>query len=183
MGVNRTELRRLAGLALLAASVSVAVTSSADTQAAGATSTKKPAHHTIHHSKARKAKVRGQKAIDEDRARQIQQALIREHYLKGEPTGKWDLATQQAMQHYQADQGWQSKNVPDSRALIRLGLGPDNQHLLNPESAMTTVPAKRGPSSTGGAAAAQASTPASGAMTTNSAVSAPSSQVAVPPAR
>jgi hypothetical protein len=30
--------------------------------------------------------------------------------------------------------------VPDSRALIKLGLGPDHQHLLNPESAMTTAP-------------------------------------------
>ena len=34
------------------------------------------------------------------------------------------------------DQGWQSKTVPDSRALIRLGLGPNHDHLLNPESAM-----------------------------------------------
>jgi hypothetical protein len=44
------------------------------------------------------------------------------------------------MQRYQADHGWQSKEVPDSRALIKLGLGPDHEHLLNPESAMTTQP-------------------------------------------
>jgi len=42
------------------------------------------------------------------------------------------------MQRYQADQGWQSKTTPDSRALIKLGLGPNHDHLLNPESAMTT---------------------------------------------
>jgi hypothetical protein len=41
------------------------------------------------------------------------------------------------MQRYQEDRGWQSKTVPDSRALIRLGLGPSHDHLLNPESAMT----------------------------------------------
>src|ERR1700760_42206 len=40
-------------------------------------------HHT-HHAKSRKKRVRGQKAIDSDRVRQIQEALIREHYLKGE---------------------------------------------------------------------------------------------------
>jgi len=44
------------------------------------------------------------------------------------------------MRRYQADHGWQSKTVPDSRALINLGLGPSKDRLLNPESAMTTVP-------------------------------------------
>jgi hypothetical protein len=47
------------------------------------------------------------------------------------------------MQKYQADHGWQSKQVPASRALIKLGLGPDHEHLLNPESAMTTQPEAR----------------------------------------
>ena len=99
-------------------------------------------HHGRHASKrARQGRVRGQKAIDGDRVRQIQEALIREHYLKGEASGKWDAATQQALHRYQSDQGWQSKTVPDSRALIRLGLGPDSEHLLNPESAMTMSPA------------------------------------------
>jgi peptidoglycan hydrolase-like protein with peptidoglycan-binding domain len=79
--------------------------------------------------------------IDSDRAREIQTALIRDHYLTGEPTGVWDSATQAAMHKYQTDQGWQSKTIPDSRALIKLGLGPNQDHLLNPESAMTTAPA------------------------------------------
>src|SRR5947209_1128706 len=57
--------------------------------------------------------------------------------MEGKPSGKWDDATQGALRRYQADQGWQSKSVPDSRALIRLGLGPDHGHLLNPETAMT----------------------------------------------
>jgi len=89
----------------------------------------------------RGSRKRGQKAIDSTRTREIQTALIREHYMQGEPTGKWDAATQAAMQRYQADQGWQSKTTPDSRALIKLGLGPSPDHLLNPESAMTTTPA------------------------------------------
>ena len=90
-------------------------------------------------SKAKtKSKKRGQQAIDSERARQIQEALIREHYLDGEPSGSWDSATQSAMRRYQADQGWQAKTIPDSRALIKLGLGPSPEHLLNPESAMTS---------------------------------------------
>jgi peptidoglycan hydrolase-like protein with peptidoglycan-binding domain len=84
---------------------------------------------------------RGQQKIDAQRAREIQEALIREHYLDGKASGAWDSASQKAMERYQADNGWQSKTVPDSRALIKLGLGPDHEHLLNPESAMTTIPA------------------------------------------
>lgn len=83
---------------------------------------------------------RGQQNIDSQRARDIQGALIREHYMEGEPTGVWDATSQKAMERFQADNGWQSKSIPDSRALIKLGLGPDHQHLLNPESAMTTQP-------------------------------------------
>lgn len=84
---------------------------------------------------------KGQQKIDRQRALEIQSALIREHYMDGKPSGVWDDATQQAMQKYQADNGWQSKTTPDARALIKLGLGPDQEHLLNPESAMTSVPA------------------------------------------
>ena len=85
-------------------------------------------------------RVRGQQKIDSERAQAIQEALIREHYLTGEPTGVWNQASEAAMRRYQADNGWQSKTVPDSRALIKLGLGPSKDHLLNPESAMTTTP-------------------------------------------
>jgi hypothetical protein len=87
-----------------------------------------------------KRKPRGQQKIDSERAQAIQEALIREHYMTGEATGTWNQASEDAMRRYQADHGWQSKEVPDSRALISLGLGPSNDHLLNPESAMTTGP-------------------------------------------
>jgi hypothetical protein len=102
---------------------------------------------TSQHSTASKRKksrkstthrARGQQKIDPKRALEIQEALIREHYLTGKPTGVWNDATQQAMQKYQADNNWQSKTTPDARALIKLGLGPDHEHLLNPESAMTS---------------------------------------------
>jgi hypothetical protein len=91
-------------------------------------------------SRKKSARVRGQQKIDSERAQAIQEALIREHYLNGEATGTWNQASEEAMRRYQADHGWQSKTVPDSRALIKLGLGPSKDHLLNPESAMTTTP-------------------------------------------
>jgi len=94
-----------------------------------------------HSSKKKKSsRVRGQEKIDTERAQQIQEALIHAHYLNGEASGAWNQASEDAMRKYQADHGWQSKTVPDSRALISLGLGPSKDHLLNPESAMTTAP-------------------------------------------
>ena len=103
---------------------------------------------SAHNSKAKyvsarkngKKKPRGQQKIEPERAQAIQEALIREHYMSGEPTGTWNQSSEDAMRRYQADHGWQSKTVPDSRALISLGLGPSHDHLLNPESAMTTGP-------------------------------------------
>jgi hypothetical protein len=93
-----------------------------------------------HSSRKKSTRARGQQKIDSERAEAIQEALIREHYLSGQATGTWNQASEEAMRRYQADHGWQSKEVPDSRALIKLGLGPSKDHLLNPESAMTTVP-------------------------------------------
>ncbi|SPE45401.1 Peptidoglycan-binding domain 1 (modular protein) [Candidatus Sulfotelmatobacter sp. SbA7] len=92
---------------------------------------------------------RGQQKIDPQRAHDIQEALIREHYLSGKASGVWDDASQKAMQKFQADHGWQSKTTPDSRALIKLGLGPDHEHLLNPQSAMTDPPPAHAAQSTG----------------------------------
>jgi len=85
-------------------------------------------------------RVRGQQKIDPERAKAIQQALIREHYLSPDAAGPWNQASEDAMRRYQEDHGWQTKEVPDSRALIKLGLGPSKDGLLNPESAMTTGP-------------------------------------------
>ncbi len=80
-----------------------------------------PKHHKLH----------GQQVIDPERVTEIQQALIREHYLTGEASGKWDVSTEAAMQKLQSDQGWQTKLMPDSRALKMLGLGPDYSGAIN----------------------------------------------------
>ena len=63
-------------------------------------------------------------AMPSERTTEIQTALIKRGYLTGQPTGAWDSQTVAAMEKLQADNGWQSKITPDSRALIKLGLGP-----------------------------------------------------------
>jgi peptidoglycan hydrolase-like protein with peptidoglycan-binding domain len=90
--------------------------------------------------KSRRTKLRGQQGIDTARATEIQQALIREHYLTCEPTGLWDSATVSAMQKFQGDQGWQKKLTPDSRALKKLGLGPDYSNAINAEGSSFADP-------------------------------------------
>jgi hypothetical protein len=106
-------------------------------------------HHSLLHSrrhKHSKAAVRpvGQRSIDDTRASQIQAALVKSGYLTN-PSGHWDAQTSAAMEKYQADNGWQTKLVPDSRAIIKLGLGPDADRaaaastLGTTESASTTI--------------------------------------------
>jgi hypothetical protein len=131
--------------------------SASSAHSATATKTSHTGKRSSH--RKRSTRVRGQQKIDSERARSIQEALIREHYLNGEPTGTWNAASEDAMRRYQAAHGWQSKTVPDSRALISLGLGPSEDHLLNPESAMTTSPAT--PHSDAPAATSQSPTPVS----------------------
>ncbi|MFL6426795.1 MAG: peptidoglycan-binding domain-containing protein [Acidobacteriaceae bacterium] len=91
----------------------------------------------------------GQRGIAPERATQIQNALIREKYLTGSPSGQWDSQTEAAMQKFQGDHGWQTKLTPDSRALIALGLGPSTasgpQTLpANTYSAPSAEPAEAG---------------------------------------
>jgi hypothetical protein len=94
--------------------------------------------------KSAKATSHGQHTIDQERTLEIQQALVREHYLSGEPTGKWDQDTKDALLRIQAENGWQTKLTPDSRALIKLGLGPDKKGLLNPDTAVMSSPHELG---------------------------------------
>ncbi len=102
--------------------------------------------HKLSHSRHKTRRPRGQQAIDSDRVTQIQQALVREHYLTADPNGDWDSTTIAAMQKYQADHGWQTKLMPDSRALKSLGLGPDYSTALNARgSSFATPPSSAAP--------------------------------------
>lgn len=152
----RLNLRILRSLSITAISLLLALPSTATTTTTKPKSTKpsssshkssaKSGKTTSSKSKKKSAKAtsHGQHGIDEARTREIQAALIREHYLTGEPTGAWDQTTKDALARYQEANGWQTKSLPDSRALIKLGLGPDKKGLLNPDTAVMTSPHELG---------------------------------------
>jgi hypothetical protein len=91
--------------------------------------------------------------------------------MNGDANGQWDATTQSAMQKYQADQGWQTKLMPDSRALKKLGLGADYSAAINAKSAsfndpppISTIPAAQ---AAGFAAAAGTDRPSNPTNKTN----------------
>jgi len=142
--LGRAGIRQVVAIAVLGL---LAATSAG----AAAHSTRKSSRKASVHAAKSKSKKSSRKAsrqawrhrqqvVDPARATEIQAALIRAHYLNGEPTGKWDAATKSAMARYQEDNGWQTKKVPDSRALIKLGLGPDRNQLINPDTAFIAMP-------------------------------------------
>jgi hypothetical protein len=149
-GTRRTIRWITAWLGVALISAGLAIGASAATRTTSKTTSKKPSvspsnkkvasksRKKVSRKSSRRARRgawrrRGQQAMDEQRTRQIQEALIREKYLTGEANGKWDDRSKAAMMKYQADNGWQTKVLPDSRALIKLGLGP-SYAALNPES-------------------------------------------------
>ena len=71
----------------------------------------------------RKPKVKGQAAPTPDRIREIQTALQKDGSYQGEPTGKWDEATTDAMKKYQDKIGVSPTGKIDAVSLNKLGLG------------------------------------------------------------
>lgn len=59
-----------------------------------------------------------------ERYREIQGALAKKGYLHGEPTGKWDDESADALRRFQHDQNLEASGKLDSLSLIALGLGP-----------------------------------------------------------
>ena len=73
----------------------------------------------------RKPKVKGQTVPTPDRIREIQTALQKDGSYAGEPTGKWDAATTDAMRKYQDKIGVSPTGKIDAVSLNKLGLGSD----------------------------------------------------------
>ncbi len=107
--------------------------------ALAASSKKHTRSHRTHHTR-RSHRIRGQQQIQPERVTQIQQALANAHYLDEDPNGKWDVTTKAAMQKYQSDHGWQTKLLPDARALVKLGLGPDYSDAINANGSTFAAP-------------------------------------------
>jgi peptidoglycan hydrolase-like protein with peptidoglycan-binding domain len=91
--------------------------------------------------KKSKATARGQKTPTPDRIREIQSALNREGAFGGQPTGKWDDATVNAMKKFQENQGLNPTGKIDAVTLVKLGLGSDTAGKGAPiPTASTTAP-------------------------------------------
>ncbi|HJS99225.1 MAG TPA: peptidoglycan-binding domain-containing protein [Terriglobales bacterium] len=142
---SRRILVAFSALLLLTTAAAAKTSKTSHKQTTAHKSSKHVASHHARHSRSRHSrrmawKYRGQQRPDSERTREIQEALARQNYLHGTPSGVWDQNTRTAMAHFQEDHGWQTKMVPDARALIALGLGPSNNGLINPETAMTSAP-------------------------------------------
>ena len=73
----------------------------------------------------KEVQTRAQTAPTPDRIREIQSALKREGAYQGEPTGKWDDATVEAMKKYQDKNGLNPTGKIDALTLNKLGLGSE----------------------------------------------------------
>jgi len=72
-----------------------------------------------------KGKPKGQAAPTADRIKEIQSALQKDGSYQGEPTGKWDAASSEAMKKYQDKIGVSPTGKIDAVSLNKLGLGSD----------------------------------------------------------
>jgi peptidoglycan hydrolase-like protein with peptidoglycan-binding domain len=109
--------------AVLLVSAAPVVSAAGSTAAAQSSVDKKK--NTSKKRKKSKATARGQKTPTPDRIREIQSALNREGAFGGQPTGKWDDATVNAMKKFQENQGLNPTGKIDAVTLEKLGLGSD----------------------------------------------------------
>ena len=114
------------------------------------TSARRPVTHRPPSKAALAAAARHRRSMmrpESDRIGEIQQALVKSGYLSGDPSGRWDDQTREAMRRYQADNGFPVTGLPEAKSLMKLGLGP---HPLPPELDTSNV-AKAGANGTAAA--------------------------------
>jgi len=81
---------------------------------------------------SRRKKVRGQATPTPERISEIQSALAKNGAYTGEPTGKWDDSTTEAMKKFQSGHGLTPTGKFDALTLQKLGLGSDTAGLGAP---------------------------------------------------
>jgi peptidoglycan hydrolase-like protein with peptidoglycan-binding domain len=127
------------------AAVAIAVAISWATAAASVRSAPPQSSHTSTQTAKKKVKHRprrvpGQKAPSADRIQEIQSALSREGYYKGDPSGKWDSDTQEAMRRFQEEHDLTGTGKLDAQSLQKLGLGSDIAGVSAPRPPQTPAP-------------------------------------------
>jgi peptidoglycan hydrolase-like protein with peptidoglycan-binding domain len=125
-----------------------------------------------HHSKREPT----QKAPTPARISEIQTALERRGYYQGDPNGKWDSNTVNAMQKFQSENGLESSGKINALSLQKLGLGSSIAGVSAPKPVQPqpSKPAASSPSPVAASAPPQSvSAPAQSAV--NTTTGAPSS--------
>jgi peptidoglycan hydrolase-like protein with peptidoglycan-binding domain len=118
----------MAAVAFVAAFGLAAPASAARQTASGTTpkaSTAKKVTSKTRVVRKRKPRQRAQSAPTPARISEIQSALAAQGAYKGQPNGKWDSATIQAMKDYQAGHGLTATGKLDALTLQKLGLGSE----------------------------------------------------------
>lgn len=98
------------------------------------------AYHRRYHRRYRRRYHRMPARPTSSRIEQIQRALSRSGFYQGDPTGRWDAATIDAMKSFQQAHGLPSTGKIDARSLQKLGLGSDIAGLAPPRPVITTDP-------------------------------------------
>jgi len=89
------------------------------------TGTAKKSSKTGKSSSKKSKRVKGQAAPTADRINEIQSALVKNGAFAGEPSGKWDDSTVEAMKKFQASHGLNPTGKMDALTLQKLGLGSE----------------------------------------------------------
>lgn len=116
--------------------------SSTDAQASSGTESKsKSAKKTSRKRAKSRRRERGQKAPTPARIYEIQAALVREGVYSGEPNGKWDTRSIEAMKRFQTAHGLSPSGKFDALSLQKLGLGSEIAGRAAPRPPAQPLPA------------------------------------------
>ncbi|HKN74850.1 MAG TPA: peptidoglycan-binding domain-containing protein [Candidatus Acidoferrum sp.] len=94
----------------------------------------KPGSKTRHSKSSQKTsrRERGQKEPAPERISEIQTALAKDGSFSGQPSGKWDPSTVDAMKKFQESHGLNPSGKLDAKTLQKLGLGSQTAGLAPP---------------------------------------------------
>lgn len=99
------------------------------------------------HYYSRRYRYRGPLHPSHERVTEIQSALARSGYYKGDPNGKWDAKTISAMRNFQEDHGIDGTGKIDAISLQKLGLGSEIAGVDAPRRPVPQGPAPTGQAS------------------------------------
>jgi peptidoglycan hydrolase-like protein with peptidoglycan-binding domain len=142
---HNRRMKRLILAAVAVGSLTLPAAGAAQTTSTARKTTHKPAAGVTHSktttgtakkssksgkkSSSKTKRVKGQAAPTQDRIHEIQGALAKNGAFAGEPSGKWDDSTVEAMKKFQASHGLNPNGKMDALTLQKLGLGSETAGL------------------------------------------------------